>query len=206
MIVRLLWRDDLGRAESEETGKLAGGYVVADLWTPGYGAAASSSAPSPKGVDPDARRLGFRRPPAPLVCRTHERYNPPMARKVYGRGARQAHAQGARSAPLIPAFLTPARKREILGTVLVALGVVTLIAFVKQPRPADRGLGKLAAPAERSRRLAPHLQHGRRHGAGPAAPLSAADAHMVARGEGMARLWRDRAARTIGMQLQAGRP
>ena len=63
--------------------------------------------------------------------RTPERYNAPMTRRPAARAApRRKSAQGPAAQQLIPAILTPARKREIAGATLLAVGVLTLVSFV----------------------------------------------------------------------------
>ena len=54
-----------------------------------------------------------------------------MTRRPAARAApRRKSVQGSAAPQLIPAFLTPARKREIAGATLLAVGVLTLVSFV----------------------------------------------------------------------------
>ena len=54
-----------------------------------------------------------------------------MTRRPAARAApRRKSAQGPAAQQLIPAILTPARKREIAGATLLAVGVLTLVSFV----------------------------------------------------------------------------
>ncbi len=54
-----------------------------------------------------------------------------MTRRPAARAApRRKSVQGSAAQQLIPAFLTPARKREIAGATLLAVGVLTLVSFV----------------------------------------------------------------------------